>query len=53
VLAGSLLILIAAVVEDPRSGIAAALLLIACAPVYAWACRNRRLGDEKVLVEPP
>ncbi len=53
VLAGSLLILVAAVLEDPRSGLAAALLLLACAPVYAWLCRKRRLLDAKVLAEPP
>ncbi len=53
VLAGSLLILVAAVVGDPRSGIAAALLLIACAPVYAWLSRKRRPGNGKILTEPP
>ena len=46
---GCLLLLVAAVVEDPRSGVAAALLLIACAPVYAWLARRRRLGAAKVL----
>jgi len=53
VLAGSLLILVAAVVEDARSGIEAALLLIACAPIYAWLSRKRRPGDGKILTEPP
>jgi basic amino acid/polyamine antiporter, APA family len=49
---GTLLMLIAAVVEDPRSGVAAALLLIACAPVYAWLARRQRLGGTKALPEP-
>ena len=52
VLVGCLLVLVAAVVEDPRSGVAAALLLIACAPVYAWVARRRRLGDTKALAQP-
>jgi APA family basic amino acid/polyamine antiporter len=42
VLIGCLLALIAAVGEDLTSGAAAALLLLACAPVYAWIARRRR-----------
>src|SRR5258707_10508066 len=41
VLTGCVALWIAAVMEDRRSGIFAALLLIACAPVYAWICRRR------------
>jgi APA family basic amino acid/polyamine antiporter len=47
---GCVLALLAAIIEDLRSAIAAGLLLIACAPVYAWVNR-RRLGGDKVLVE--
>lgn len=43
VLAGSVAFLIAAVVEDPRSGIISAVFVGACAPVYAWLARGRRL----------
>ena len=43
VLVGCVLLWIAAILEDPRSGLFAALLLIACAPVYAWLARRRRL----------
>ena len=43
VLAGSVAFLIAAVIEDPRSGIISALFIGACAPVYAWLERGRRL----------
>ncbi len=44
VLVGSVLLLIAALAEDPRSGIIAAVFLAACAPAYAWTARRRRLG---------
>jgi APA family basic amino acid/polyamine antiporter len=54
VLTGCVLLWIAAIMEDQRSGVFAALLLIACAPVYAWVARRRRL-DETAAVEtaPP
>ena len=42
VLTGCVALWIAAVMEDLRSGIFAALLLIACAPVYVWIARRRR-----------
>jgi hypothetical protein len=35
------MILAAAVWEDPRSGIIAAVLLVACVPLYAWLSRRR------------
>ena len=44
VLSGCVMILIAAVMEDPRSGATAALLLAACAPVYLWLARRRKRG---------
>jgi APA family basic amino acid/polyamine antiporter len=43
VLAGSIAFLVAAIAEDPRSGIIAAAFLASCAPAYAWLVRNRRL----------
>jgi APA family basic amino acid/polyamine antiporter len=42
VLAGSLVFIVAAVTEDPRSGLIAAAFLAACAPAYAWSARRRR-----------
>ena len=43
VLLGCVLLWIATIMEDQRSGLFAGLLLIACAPVYAWIARRRRL----------
>jgi APA family basic amino acid/polyamine antiporter len=43
VLLGCVLLWIAAILEDRWSGVIAGLLLIACAPVYAWIARRRRL----------
>jgi len=43
VLLGSSALLIAAVCEDPRSGMIAALFLAGCAPMYFWLARGRRL----------
>ena len=43
VLLGSIAFLIAAVAEDPRSGLIAAVFLGCCVPAYAWLARNRRL----------
>jgi APA family basic amino acid/polyamine antiporter len=45
VLLGCVLLWIAAIMEDPRSGLFAGLLLLACAPVYAWIARRRRLKN--------
>jgi len=42
VLAGSVVLLIAAARADPRSGILAALFMAACIPCYAWIQRRRR-----------
>jgi APA family basic amino acid/polyamine antiporter len=44
VLVGSVLFLIAAVVQDPRSGLIAAIFLAVCAPIYAWITRRRGPG---------
>jgi basic amino acid/polyamine antiporter, APA family len=41
---GCVLVLIAAVLEDPRSAVAAGLLIAACAPLYAWIARRKRRG---------
>jgi APA family basic amino acid/polyamine antiporter len=46
VLAGCVALWIAAIMEDRRSGVFAALLLIACAPVYAWIARRRRRNSQ-------
>jgi APA family basic amino acid/polyamine antiporter len=43
VLLGCVLLWGAAIMEDQRSGFFAGLLLIACAPVYAWIAHRRRL----------
>lgn len=43
VLLGSLALLIAAVWEDPRSGVIAAVFLACCGPVYWWLARGRQL----------
>jgi APA family basic amino acid/polyamine antiporter len=57
VLGGCVLLWIAAIVEDQRSGLFAGVLLIASAPVYAWIARRRRrrLGETAVVakVAPP
>jgi APA family basic amino acid/polyamine antiporter len=45
VLLGCVLLWIAAIMEDPHSGLFAGLLLLACAPVYAWIARRRRLKN--------
>lgn len=42
VLLGSIAFLVAAVAEDPRSGLIGAGLLACCAPAYAWLARARR-----------
>jgi APA family basic amino acid/polyamine antiporter len=42
VLAGCVLLWIAAIMDDPRSGRMAGVLLIACVPVYVWMERRRR-----------
>ena len=42
VLAGSVVLLVAAAIEDRRSGLIAALVMVACIPVYAWLARERR-----------
>ena len=52
VLLGCVSLLIAAIVEDLRSALFAGLLLIACAPVYAWIARRRRLGGAAAAKVP-
>ena len=41
VLLGSVLFLVAAVVDDYQSGMVAAALLVACVPIYLWLARRR------------
>jgi len=43
VLLGSVAFLIGSLIEDPRSAMIAAAFVGACAPVYAWLARGRRL----------
>jgi APA family basic amino acid/polyamine antiporter len=43
VLMGSIAFLVASAIEDPRSGLIAAVFLACCAPAYAWMSRHRRL----------
>ncbi len=43
VLAGSLVFLVGAIAEDPRSALIAAAFIAGCVPVYAWMARSRRL----------
>jgi basic amino acid/polyamine antiporter, APA family len=42
VLLGSVVFLVVAIMEDPRSGVIAGALLAACFPVYVWLERRRR-----------
>jgi basic amino acid/polyamine antiporter, APA family len=49
VLVGSIAFLVAAILEDPRSGLIAAIFLTGCAPAYTWTARRRRL---RAAVEP-
>jgi APA family basic amino acid/polyamine antiporter len=42
VLVGSVLFLVAAVVEDRRSGLVAGMMIAACGVAYAWFIRRRR-----------
>ena len=53
VLVGSVLALSAAAAEDPRSALAAGLLLAACAPIYLWIARRRRRVQAAVASQPP
>ncbi len=53
VLIGCVLLWIAAILEDLKSGLIAGLLLVACAPVYAWIARRRRLAPAAASVVTP
>jgi basic amino acid/polyamine antiporter, APA family len=48
---GCILVLIAAVLEDARTAAAAALLLAACVPLYAWMSRRRPKGQSEPSIE--
>jgi basic amino acid/polyamine antiporter, APA family len=52
-LSGCVALWIAAIAEDRRSGLFATLLLIACAPVYAWLAHRRRRGETEVAKMAP
>jgi APA family basic amino acid/polyamine antiporter len=49
VLLGSIAFLVAAIAEDPRSGMIAAIFLACCVPAYAWMTRIRRLRAVRQL----
>jgi APA family basic amino acid/polyamine antiporter len=51
VLVGSVLALIAAAAEDPRSALVSGLLLAACAPVYAVIARRQRLMEARAAAD--
>ena len=51
VLVGSVLALIAAAAEDPRSALKAALLLAVCVPIYAGIARRRRLKERAAAAD--
>jgi APA family basic amino acid/polyamine antiporter len=53
VCAGCVLALIAAVAENPLSALEAGVLLAACAPIYGWVARRRRLEDARAPAEMP
>jgi APA family basic amino acid/polyamine antiporter len=44
VLVSSVAFLVAAIADDPRSGVIAAVFLAACAPAYSWSARRRRIA---------
>ena len=50
-LAGCLALWIAAILEDERSALFAAGLLIACAPLYAWLAHRRRMSIKMPAAE--
>ena len=49
VLLGTVVFLIAAVAEDPRSGVVGAIFVTTCVPAYAWIARRRRLRLASVV----
>ncbi|MDP9064879.1 MAG: APC family permease [Pseudomonadota bacterium] len=53
VLAGCLLLLAAAILEDWRSALAAALFLLACAPVFRWLIRPHLPSSSNRAAAPP
>jgi len=50
VLVGSVVFLLAAITEDPRSGLIAAVFIAGCAPAYWWMARGRRHRAAELLV---
>ena len=53
VLAACVLLWIAAIMEDLFSASVAALLLLACVPVYLWIARRRRMSVTASRLAPP
>lgn len=52
VLAGTMSFLVAAIVQDWRSGVTALLFLSACVPAYAFASRSRRARMPELTPDP-
>jgi len=52
VLAGTMSFLVAAIVEDWRSGVTALLFPSACVPAYAFASRSRRTRMPELTSDP-
>jgi basic amino acid/polyamine antiporter, APA family len=52
-LAGCVALWIAAIAEERRSELFAALLLIACVPLYAWIAHRRRRGEATIARVAP
>jgi hypothetical protein len=50
VLVGSVVFLLAAITEDPRSGLIAAVFIAGCVPAYSWMARGRRLRAAQLVV---
>jgi basic amino acid/polyamine antiporter, APA family len=48
VLLGAVALLVAAICEDPRSGVIAAVFLTCCAPAYLWLNRGRLIRAARV-----
>jgi APA family basic amino acid/polyamine antiporter len=53
VLLGCIILWAAAIAEDHRSALIAGLLLLACAPIYFWIARRRRIDTRLAAGAPP
>lgn len=53
VLLGAVALLVAAICEDPRSGVIAAVFLTCCAPAYLWLNRGRLIRAARISANSP